>query len=30
LKRNHDAKGYELALKVLDGKYAGLETGIIT
>jgi len=29
LKRNHDAKGYKLAAEILDGKHAGLETGII-
>ncbi|HET7537917.1 MAG TPA: hypothetical protein VFJ90_15765, partial [Candidatus Didemnitutus sp.] len=29
LKHNHDAKGYKLALEILDGKHAGLETGII-
>jgi len=29
LKRNHDAKGYKLAVEILDGKHPGLETGII-
>ncbi len=29
LKRNHDAKGYKLAVEILEGKHAGLETGII-
>ncbi len=29
LKHNNDARGYHLALEILDGKHTGLETGII-